>query len=58
MNHIVEIKAEIFDIIVTQENLQGQINQLQEIKQQKLQTLQQAIEAEPQPPEVSNDFIA
>ncbi|SFM08963.1 hypothetical protein [Pelosinus propionicus] len=42
----IEIKAEIFDIIVSQENLQSQISQLQAIKQQKLQALQQALEEE------------
>ena len=51
---ILEIKAEIFDIIVAQENLQGQINQLQEIKQQKLQKLHQALAIESKPMEESN----
>lgn len=45
---VVEIKAEIFDILYEQERLKQQINQLEGIKNQKLQMLDSAILAENQ----------
>lgn len=39
-----EIKAEIFDIITAQEQLRSQFDQLDKIKQGKLQELQQALQ--------------
>jgi len=43
---VIEIKASIFDILATQENLQNQIKQLDQMKQGKLQELQQAVASE------------
>lgn len=40
---VIEIKAQIFDIIVAQEGLQHQLRQYDEVKNQKLQELQKAI---------------
>ncbi len=54
----IEIKAEIFDIIVAQEDLQSQINQLQNLKQQRLQDLQQSIKATSKATEASNEITA
>lgn len=41
---IKDLKAELFDILCQQENLSNQINQLEKIKQQKLQELQTEIQ--------------
>lgn len=39
-----ELKAQVFDIIVAQENLKGQFSQLEEVKQEKLKELKAALD--------------
>ena len=41
---VTEIKAEIFDIVTAQEQLRTQFEQLDKMKQGKLQELQQALQ--------------
>ena len=43
MDEQMKIKAEIFDILVQQENLQRQLQALEQMKQQKLQELQKEV---------------
>ena len=40
---IIQLKADVFDLIVQQEDLQNQINQIQQIKLQKIKLLNELV---------------